>query len=103
TDASAGIPAFADVTNNGPQGNINPNQYPISSVVTDSSDATGNTAYLTVMGFTGGAGHVWKTTNAGATWTDFTANLPDSAANAVVALPPLAQLPICTDVDFEGS
>ena len=103
TDASAGIPAFADVTNNGPQGNINPNQYPISSVVTDSSDATGNTAYLTVMGFTGGAGHVWKTTNAGATWTDFTANLPDSPANAVVVYPPLAQVYVATDVGVFGS
>ena len=103
TDASAGIPAFADVTNNGLQGNINPNQYPISSVATDSSDATGNTAYLTVMGFTGGTGHVWKTTNAGATWTDFTANLPDSPANAVVVYPPLSQVYVATDVGVLGS
>ncbi len=103
TDASAGIPAFADVTNNGPQGNINPNQYPVSSVATDSSDSTGNTAYVTVMGFTGGAGHVWKTTNAGATWTDFTANLPDSPANAVVVYPPLSQVYVATDVGVFGS
>ena len=62
----AASPPFSDVTNNGPQGNINPNQFPISSVAIDSSDTTGYTAYVTVMGFTGGTGHVWKTTNAGA-------------------------------------
>ncbi len=103
TDASAGVPAFTDVTNNGPQGNINPNQFPISSVATDSSDSTGNTAYVTVMGFTGGTGHVWKTTNAGATWTDFTANLPDSPANAVVVYPAMSQVYVATDVGVFGS
>ena len=103
TNASAGVAAFADVTNNGPQGSINPNQFPISGVATDSSDATGNTAYVTVMGFTGGTGHVWKTTNAGATWTDFTANLPDSPVNAVVVYAPMGQLFVATDVGVFGS
>ena len=103
TDASSGVPAFNDVTNNGPVGNINPNQFPISGVAVDSSDATGKTAYVTVMGFTGGSGHVWKTTNAGATWTDFTANLPDSPANAVVVYPGLLQVYVATDVGVFGS
>jgi hypothetical protein len=84
TNATAGVNSFSNVTNNGPQGSINPNQFPVSSVAMDSSDATGATAYVTVMGFTGGTGHVWKTTNFGAAWTDFTANLPDSPVNAVV-------------------
>jgi hypothetical protein len=79
TNATAGSSAFAEVSQN-----INPNQFPVSSVAIDGSDATGNTAYVTVMGFTGGPGHVWKTTNAGAVWTDFTANLPDSPVNAVM-------------------
>ena len=57
---------FANVTLNGPAGNnINPNRFPISSVAIDTSDLTGDTAYVTVMGFTGGPGHVWQTTNAG--------------------------------------
>jgi hypothetical protein len=103
TSATTGIPAFADVTNNGPVGNINPNQFPISGVATDSSDASGNTAYITVMGFTGGTGHVWKTTNAGATWFDFTANLPDSPVNAVVVYPPMSQVYVATDVGVFGS
>jgi len=103
TNASAGISAFADVTNNGPQGSINPNQFPISSVALDSSDSTGETAYVTVMGFTGGTGHVWKTTNAGAAWTDFTGNLPDSPVNAVVVYPGLSQVYVATDVGVFGS
>jgi len=77
------------VTLNGPAGNsINPNQFPVSGVAIDTSDLTGNTAYVTVMGFTGGPGHVWQTTNAGASWTDFSGTgtnaIPDSPANAVV-------------------
>jgi len=103
TSASSGVPAFADVTDNGPQGSINPNQFPISGVGTDSSDASGNTAYVTVMGFTGGTGHVWKTTNAGLTWTDFTANLPDSPVNAVVVYAPMGQVFVGTDVGVFAS
>jgi len=90
TNATAGVSSFADVTANGPQGSINPNQFPVSGVAIDSSDSTGATAYVTVMGFTApsgsssGPGHVWKTTNSGTSWIDFTANLPDSPVNAVV-------------------
>jgi len=79
---------FTDVTGNGPSGNINSNQFPISAVAIDTSDPTGDTAYVTAMGFTGGAGHVWQTTSAGSTWIDFTGSgvsaLPDSPVNAVV-------------------
>jgi hypothetical protein len=103
TNATAGPAAFVDVTDNGPQGSINPNQFPISSVATDLSDATGNTAYVTVVGFTGGTGHVWKTTNAGATWTDFTANLPDSPANAIVSYLASSQVYVATDVGVFAS
>jgi hypothetical protein len=103
TNASAGPGMFLDATENGPQGNINPNQYPISGVAIDPSDVSGNTAYVTVMGFTGGAGHVWKTTNAGVSWSDFTGNLPDSPANAVVAYAPMSQVFVATDVGVFAS
>lgn len=103
TNATAGIPGFADATNNGPVGSINPNQYPISGVAIDSSDATGSTAYVTVMGFTGGPGHIWKTTNAGGGWTDFTANLPDSPANAVVVYSASSEVFIATDAGVFAS
>jgi hypothetical protein len=104
TNATAGASSFANVTGNGPQGSINSNQYPISSVAIDTSDASGNTAYITIMGFTAppgstsGPGHVWQTTNAGASWIDFTANLPDSPANAVVVDPVNAEVYVGTDV-----
>ena len=89
TQFSGGNSTFTNVTLNGPGGTtINPNQFPISSVAIDASDPTGNTAYVTIMGFTGGPGHVWQTTNAGASWIDFTGfgpnNLPDSPTNATV-------------------
>jgi len=103
TNASVGPGTFVDVTENGPQGNINASQFPISSVATDPSDAAGNTAYVTVMGFTGGPGHVWKTTNAGSAWTDFTGNLPDSPVNAVVVYQPMAQVFVGTDVGVFAS
>ncbi len=101
--ATGGVPAFADVTNNGPAGNINPNQFPISGVALDTSDAKGATAYVTVMGFTGGTGHVWKTLNTGASWTDYTGNLPDSPVNAVVVDAALSQVFVATDVGVFAS
>jgi hypothetical protein len=103
TNATAGASSFANVTNNGPAGSINPNQFPISSVAMDASDARGATAYVTVMGFTGGPGHVWKTTNAGATWSDFTGNLPDSPTNAVVVDSANAEIYVGTDVGVFAS
>jgi hypothetical protein len=89
TAVSGEFSTFSNATLNGPGGSsINPNQFPISGVAIDPSDPTGNTAYVTVMGFTGGSGHIWQTINAGANWTDFTGTgtnaLPDSPVNAVV-------------------
>ncbi len=82
TNATGGSASFSQVTQS-----INPKQFPISSVAMDTADTFGKTAYVTIMGFTGGAGHVWKTTDAGTTWTDFTGTgngaLPDSPVNAV--------------------
>ncbi len=110
TAVSGVISTFTNVTLNGPGGSsINPNQVPISSVAIDTSDATGNTAYVTVMGFTGGPGHVWQTTNAGNTWTDWTdfggtEPLPDSPANAVVVDPSAHMVYVGTDVGvFQSS
>ncbi|MGA3348726.1 MAG: hypothetical protein ABSC33_06870 [Candidatus Sulfotelmatobacter sp.] len=95
---------FSNTTLNGPGGSsINPNQFPISSVALDTSDSTGNTAYVTVTGFTGGPGLVWQTTSGGAGWTDFTgagsANpLPDDPVNAVVVDPATHIIYVGTDV-----
>ena len=101
---------FKNVTLNGPGGSsINPGEFPISGVAIDTSDATGDTAYVTVMGFTGGPGHVWQTTNAGTTWTDWTGfgstgPLPDSPVNAVVVDPRTHTVYVGSDVGvFQSS
>ena len=87
---NAGVSLMANVTENATQ-NVNPNGYAISTVAMDSSDGSGNTAYVGIMGFsTPGfpTSHVWKTANASASWTDWTgagsAELPDAPVNALL-------------------
>jgi hypothetical protein len=77
TNVDGGTSSWIDQT-----GSINPSAFPISGIALDSSDATGLTAYLTIMGFH--VSHVWKTVNGGASWTDFSGNLPDAPANVVL-------------------
>ena len=79
TSADGGPATFAD--------RVPPNVggFPISAIAIDPADASGKTAYITVMGF--GVSHVLKTTDAGATWTDITSNLPDAPADAVIVDP----------------
>jgi hypothetical protein len=68
-----------------------PNRY-IAGIAVDPADPTGNTAYLGFNGFSrrftegpgAGIGHIWKTTNAGATWTDVSGNFPDVPVNDIV-------------------
>jgi hypothetical protein len=82
TNVAAGASTWVDQT-----GAINPNNFPISGIAMDRSDTQGLTAYVSIMGFSTASfptPHLWQTTNGGASWTDFTANLPDAPANAVV-------------------
>jgi hypothetical protein len=78
---NAGIATMTEVT-----GSINPSHFTISSVAVDPSDATGATAYVGIMGFH--VSHVFKTTNAGASWTDWSGSganvLPDAPVNALL-------------------
>ena len=76
TNVDGGVASWQDLT-----GTINPNSFPVSGIAVDRSDITGSTAYVTIMGFHGP--HVWQTRNAGVSWTNFTANLPDAPANAI--------------------
>jgi len=80
TSADSGTSSWIDRT-----GNINPSGYDISDIAISPYDSTGRTAYLTIMGF--GTGHVFKTSDAGANWTDKSSNLPDVPANSVVVDP----------------
>jgi hypothetical protein len=66
TNVSGGPGTWFDRT-----GTTNPGAFPISGIAVDKSDATGKTAYMTIMGFH--FPHVWKTSNAGVSWTDFSA------------------------------
>ena len=69
-----------------------PNRY-ISSVAVDPTDSTGKTAYAVFNGFSrkftegpgAGYGHVWKTTDGGATWTEIgKGTLPDVPGDSLV-------------------
>jgi large repetitive protein len=81
TNAGAATPVMTNVT-----GSINPKTYAISSVAIDTSVANGQTAYVGIMGFH--TSHVWKTTNAGTAWTDWTGSgltgLPDAPVSALL-------------------
>jgi hypothetical protein len=83
---SAGVSLMTNVTQN-----MNPNGYAISSVAMDNSDATGNTSYIGIMGFSTASyptSHVWQTANAGGSWSDWSGTgateLPDAPVNALL-------------------
>lgn len=86
-------------------GAINPKAFPISSIAVDTSDPTGLTAYVSIMGFH--VSHVWQTTDGGVSWTDFTANLPDAPADALLVDPATNAIPgkvyVGTDVGVFSS
>ena len=95
-----GLSSWIDQT-----GSINPNNFPISGVAIDTSYSDGSHAYVTIMGFSTAsfpASHVWQTSDGGFSWSDFTANLPNAPANAVVVDPATAGNPgriyVATDV-----
>ena len=88
----AGVPSIW----NDQTGSINPNNFPISSIAIDTSDSAGATAYVGIMGFSTTqfpASHVWKTTNGGSSWIDFTGNLPNAPVNSIVVDPRSANTP----------
>lgn len=70
---------------------FNPGAFDISSVVADPHDASGDTVYVTVMGFAGNsvvaAAHLYRSTDGGAHWTNISSNLPNAPANSVVVDP----------------
>jgi photosystem II stability/assembly factor-like uncharacterized protein len=80
-----------------------PNRY-ISAIAIDPADANGGTVYIALNGFSrrwvegpgAGTGHLWKTTNGGATWTDVSGNLPDIPVNDVLLVG--AKLVVATDL-----
>ncbi len=87
---ATGATAWTDVTgspvvNGGLVPAFNPGQYDLSSIAVDPHDLSGNTVYVTVMGF--GVPHVYRSIDAGAHWTNISRNLPDAPASSVAIDP----------------
>lgn len=96
TNAGGGLNTWLDRT-----GSINPQAFPISSMVIDPADRSGQTAYVAIMGFH--TPHVWKTISAGLSWFDFTGNLPDAPADALAIDPATSTIYVGTDVGVFAS
>ncbi len=83
--------ALSPVTNDAAnQEKFNPGGFDISSLAADPHDATGKTIYATVMGFSGNgisSPHLYRSTDAGTSWTNITNNLPNAPANSVIVDP----------------
>jgi hypothetical protein len=81
------VSAWSDVTGspvtNAPA--FNPGGFDVSSVAVDPHDPTGATVYATIRGFH--VPHVFRSTDAGAHWTNISRNMPDLPANSVVVDP----------------
>jgi len=75
-----------------------PNRY-VTSIAVDPSNA--RHAYVTMSGFQ--TGHIWETTDRGATWRNITGSLPDMPVNALVLQPATGELDIGTDLGVFAS
>jgi hypothetical protein len=81
--------ATSPVTN-GQGVSFNSAGFDLSSLAADPHDASGNTIYATVMGFGANgrsAAHLYRSTDAGAHWSNISSNLPNAPANSVVVDP----------------
>jgi hypothetical protein len=69
---------------------FNQGAFAVSSIVPDPHDATGQTVYATIEGFSGNgisASLVYRSTDAGSHWANINSNLPSAPANALVVDP----------------
>jgi len=89
TNVAAGIGTFSAVTG---QTSLPPRQ--VSAIAVDPVDATGKTAYAAFSGFSfvqgtinDPTGHLFKTTDGGATWTDVSCTVPNCSTPGVTDLP----------------
>ncbi len=81
---------YASPVTNDANAQFNPGEYDISSLCVDPHDATAQTVYVTVQGYTSALLQeplVYRSTDAGAHWTDISANLPNAPANSIVVDP----------------
>ena len=69
---------------------FNPGGFDLSSIYADPHDTTGQTVYVTVMGFAGNginAPHLYRSIDGGAHWLNVSSNLPNAPANSVLVDP----------------
>jgi hypothetical protein len=69
---------------------FNPQEFSVSSVISDAHDSTGMTIYATVEGFSTlsyPTALLYTSTNGGTSWTNISSNLPDAPANSLVVDP----------------
>ena len=83
--------ALSTVTNDfADSGLFNPQGFDVSAIVADTHDATGNTVYATLLGFSqigASSPHVYRSVDGGLHWTNVTSNLPNAPANSIVVDP----------------
>jgi hypothetical protein len=88
-ETGTGVSAWSDVTNSPVQNDsgtaFNSGAFDVSSLAVDPHDVTGRTVYATIRGFH--VPHVYRSTDAGANWTNISRNLPDSPANSIAVDP----------------
>jgi hypothetical protein len=98
TNVSAGSGTFNNVSAGLP-GRV------ITQVIVDPADPSGNTAYVTVSGFSGFSdqkGHIFKTINAGVTWQDVSCTATNCGSPNVNDLPNIPVNDLVVDPDLPG-
>jgi photosystem II stability/assembly factor-like uncharacterized protein len=92
------------------QGSLPPRA--VTAIAVDSSDPTGNTAYVTFSGFSfvntsfgvnDPIGHIFKTTNGGSTWKDVSCSVAVCTTPAATDLPNIPVNDVVIDPDIPGT
>jgi hypothetical protein len=101
TNVTAGAGTFAAVAG---QASLPPRR--VNGIAVDAADATGKTAYAAFSGFAFGTdtkGHLFKTADGGATWTDFSCTVPNCSTPAVTDLPNTPVNDVVIDPNVPGT
>ena len=105
TNVAAGSGTFAQVAG---QASLPPRQ--VSAITVDTGDLTGNTAYAAFSGFAfvgnginDVVGHLFKTTDGGATWKDVSCTVASCVTPAAADLPNSPVNDVVVDPDIQGT
>ena len=101
TNVAAGFATFSPVAG---QSQLPPRN--VNAIVADPADNTGKTAYAVFSGFAFGSdtkGHIFKTTDAGATWADVSCSVTNCITPAMTDLPNIPVNDLVVDPDVPGT